>query len=239
MKRSKLNRLLLEAQNTVREYKFNLPPWAFYTPKDWADAGPEADQIRNHELGWIVADFSDPNEESNFEQHGLLLFVARNGLLGADGKLVTPQSYAEKIMIVRPGQRTSYHFHWKKFEDLLNRSGGRLLLEVAWAHENERDLLDDEVALVQDNIVTRVKAKETITLQPGQSVQLPPRLCHQFYGHPGDGHVLAGEISNTNDDHNDNCFLGREFASNPVIEDEPPAVLTIADYAKFWPKLRG
>ncbi|MFR1280879.1 MAG: D-lyxose/D-mannose family sugar isomerase [Parabacteroides distasonis] len=35
--------------------------------------------------------------------------------------IVTKKSYCEKIMMVREGQVTPVHFHWKKMEDIINR----------------------------------------------------------------------------------------------------------------------
>lgn len=37
---------------------------------------------------------------------------------------------AEKIMIVREGQVTPYHFHWYKMEDIINRGGGNLINKI-------------------------------------------------------------------------------------------------------------
>jgi len=230
-KRSFVNRVLEEARGTLYESKINLPPWAFWGPKEWADAGPEANQIRQHGLGWNFARFGN-----DFNDRGLLIFVSRNGLQLPDGSLLNAKGYAEKVMIVRPGQVTPYHFHWKKFEDLINRGNGRLQLQVAWAHENERELLDGELTITQDGFTKQVKAKEIITLEPGQSVELPPRLCHQFYGHPHDNEVIAGEISMTNDDGTDNCFLGADISASAIEEDEPPTFLLAADYPIFWPE---
>jgi D-lyxose ketol-isomerase len=226
MKRSQINRIIEEAREQFAEYKCNLPEWAFWSPAQWAEIGPSADEIRQHGLGWAVTDFGT----NEFEKFGLVLFIARNGHLRKE-QPVTTKTYAEKFMIVRSGQITPFHFHWKKTEDLVNRSGGRLNVQLAWAAKDEASMSDEAVQVQLDGIKRTVKPGETITLNPGQSVELVPRMCHQFFGHPNDRTVLAGEISSLNDDATDNCFLGRNVALPPVEEDEPRKFLLNSDYA--------
>ncbi len=102
--------------------KFQLPPFAFWTPQQWRHAGHEVDEIRANKLGWDVTDFGS----DCYEKIGLLLFTMRNGQVGRPGK-----QYAEKIMIVGEGQLLPYHFHWLKTEDIINRgNSGRLVIEL-------------------------------------------------------------------------------------------------------------
>jgi hypothetical protein len=211
---------------TLNGYKLHLPPWAYWMAKDWQTVGSEADEIKKHGLGWVATDFGS----GDFSKVGLLIFVSRNGCLH-DNKPVTTKTYAEKVMIVQPGQVTPYHFHWCKTEDLINRSGGRLSVELAWASDDEKSLSDRTVEVQKDGIATRLKPGERMVLQPGESVTFPPRLCHQFYGYPEDGTVLAGEVSSLNDDSTDNCFLGNPFQRTPIEEDEPRKYLLIGEYA--------
>ncbi len=226
MKRSQINRIIEEAREHFHAFNCHLPPWAFWNPEKWIEQGPEAEEIRHHGLGWIVTDFGT----NEFEKFGLVLFVARNGHLH-NGSPETTKTYAEKFMIVRSGQVTPYHFHWKKTEDLLNRSGGRLNVHLAWAAKDELSMTEDPVKVKVDGIARTVHAGQTITLSPGESVELVPRMCHQFSGHPGDKVVLAGEVSSLNDDTTDNCFLGRNVTSVPIEEDEPKKFLLSADHA--------
>src|SRR5437868_366551 len=106
MKRSRINRIIAEARETFQDYRCKLPSWAFWGPQDWDSVGEEADEIRRHGLGWIVTDFGT----DEFEKFGLVLFVARNGHVHNDQPSTT-KTYAEKFMIVRPGQITPFHFH--------------------------------------------------------------------------------------------------------------------------------
>jgi len=47
-------------------------------------------------------------------------------------------------------------------------------------------------------------------------------LAHRFYGEPGSGPVLVGEVSQVNDDFNDNYFLAPLGRFTPIEEDEAP-----------------
>jgi len=226
MKRSEINRAISQATETLDNLKFKLPPWGYWTAKDWQGVGSEADEIRTHGLGWIVTDFGS----SQFDKVGLIIFVARNGCL-KHGKPVDTITYAEKFMIVQPGQVTPYHFHWCKTEDLINRSGGRMAVELAWANDDEKSLSDKKVVVQVDGMTKNLKPSERLVLQPGQSVTFPPKLCHQFFGYPDDGTILAGEVSSLNDDSTDNCFLGKPFARTAIDEDEPKKYLMIDEYA--------
>jgi D-lyxose ketol-isomerase len=58
-------------------------------------------------------------------------------------------------------------------------------------------------------------------------------VYHRFYGEPGKGKVLVGEVSMVNDDTSDNRFhevIGR-FPS--IEEDVEPLHLLVSDYVKF------
>jgi hypothetical protein len=227
MKRSQINRILDEACQQLAKSKCKLPVWASWGIDQWQNAGDEIKEIRDHGLGWIVTDFGS----NEFEKFGLVIFVARNGCLKSN-KPATTKTYAEKYMLVRPGQITPYHFHWMKTEDLVNRSGGRLKVQLAWAAKDELSTTEDPVLAQVDGVTKKLKAGEDLILNPGESVELPPRLCHQFSAMP-DAKVLAGEISSLNDDTTDNCFLGRSVAGAPIEEDEPIKFLLSKDYANL------
>ncbi|MCK9412475.1 MAG: D-lyxose/D-mannose family sugar isomerase [Prolixibacteraceae bacterium] len=112
MKRSEINRILLDAKEFMKEKGFVLPPWAYWTVNDWKENLIGTDEIRNNFLGWDITDFGS----GDFKTRGLFLFTIRNGKLGVDLK-----TYAEKIMIVEENQETPMHFHWSKMEDIINR----------------------------------------------------------------------------------------------------------------------
>ncbi len=223
MKRSEINRHLSIAEAFFAEMGFRLPPFALWTPEDWRSMGPEADEIRERGLGWDVTDLG----KARFDRQGLVLFTLRNGDIRRPGDA---KCYAEKVMMVGEGQVTPWHFHWRKAEDIINRGGGELVVELAWATPEEAGLSDDEVTVSCDGVVRRVLARGRVALSPGESITLPPRLYHQFYGRPGGGPVLAGEVSRTNDDHRDNRFLEPLGRFPEIVEDEPPYRLLCHEY---------
>lgn len=226
MNRSQINRTIDEAINFFDRHNFRLPGWAYWTVDDWRAIAEEADEIRQHQMGWNVTDFG----KNNFEKLGLTLFIIRNGRL-SKGKPQTSKTYAEKAMMVRPGQVTPWHFHWMKTEDLINRGGGRLEVELGWAASDERTLAPEEVVVSVDGITKRIPAGGKLILEPGESVTLPPRLCHQFTGHENDNAICVGEVSSLNDDNTDNCFL---FGIPPrnIKEDEPRKYWLCSEYPK-------
>ena len=76
-------------------------------------------------LGWDITDYG----QGKFDELGLFLFTVRNGraedLTSGHGML-----YAEKIMISKRDQLSPMHRHWMKAEDIINRGGGKLVLEL-------------------------------------------------------------------------------------------------------------
>ncbi len=123
MKRSEINAVLVEARKVFQSHNFHLPQWAYRSPAEWKQAGPESQEIKDAMLGWDITDFG----LGDFRSVGLLLFTLRNANLQRAGNAKT---YAEKIMFVQPQQVTPMHFHWTKMEDIINRGGGELVLRL-------------------------------------------------------------------------------------------------------------
>lgn len=223
MKRSEINRILVHASNFMAEKKFILPPWAFWTVSEWKENLSDTNEIRGNFLGWDITDFGS----GDFNTRGLFLFTIRNGKLGVDKK-----PYAEKIMIVEENQETPMHFHWSKMEDIINRGGGNLVIEL-YNSKDDNTLDTTDVKFKTDGIRRSVPAGGKVILQPGESITLEQGMYHRFYGEAGKGTVLVGEVSAVNDDNSDNCFL-EEIGRFPVIEeDEEPVHLLVGDYVKF------
>ncbi|MCB1122487.1 MAG: D-lyxose/D-mannose family sugar isomerase, partial [Verrucomicrobiae bacterium] len=188
MRRSTINTLIREAITFFDKHQFRLPPFAHWTPEEWKTKGPECDEIRKHGLGWDLTDLGS----GDFFKVGLLLFTIRNGdPKNPDGV----KNYAEKIMIVREMQVTPWHYHWFKTEDIINRGGGNLVLEIAWMNDDETGLDSRAVTYSSDGVSKTVPAGSKVVLSPGESITLPPKLCHTFYGEEGKGTVLVGEVS--------------------------------------------
>jgi hypothetical protein len=220
MKRSEINAIMRQAAAFMRRCRFHLPPFAFWRPAEWKRRGAAADGIRSARLGWDITDFGS----GDFARCGLFLFTVRNGKKG------TGRAYAEKIMVVRERQVTPMHFHFTKTEDIINRGGGDLVLEL-YAATDDDGLSPGDVTVTTDGLRRMVPAGGRVTLPPGESITIPPRLYHRFWA-DGSG-VLAGEVSLVNDDQTDNRFYEPNGRFPTIEEDEPPLYLLCSDYARY------
>ena len=226
MKRSEINAILLEAEAFIASQRFHLPPFAAWTPEDWRSKGPDAREIAEHSLGWDVTDFGS----GDYAKLGLFLFTVRNGALQnleqGLGKI-----YAEKLLVVGEHQITPYHFHFKKTEDIINRGGGTLVLELHWA--DEYDALSGRAITVScDGVKRNITAGGQVRLRPGESITLPTRLYHRFWAEGA--RVLVGEVSTVNDDATDNRFLEPVGRFPEIEEDVAPVRLLVGDYVRYY-----
>ena len=170
-----------------------------------------------------VTDFG----HGDFENLGLLLFTIRNGNYQSPDRY--PKNYAEKVMMAKPRQVTPMHFHWKKQEDIINRGGGDLVLEV-FRSTPEGALSHEPFSVSLDGVRRDCAPGERIVLTPGQSICLEPHVYHTFYGAEGTPPVVVGEVSAVNDDANDNCFLEPMGRFPAIDEDEEPLHLLCNEY---------
>jgi D-lyxose ketol-isomerase len=223
MKRSEVNAIIQNSLDFFDKYQFKLPEWAYWGPSDWKGKAAICREIIENSLGWDITDFGS----GDFSKSGLVLFTIRNGNISKADKV-----YCEKIMIADESQETPMHFHWKKTEDIINRGGGNLELEIYQGAESG-ELLQDEVKLSIDGVIRHVKPGEKLVLKPGQSVCLKPYVYHRFYGQPGHGKVLIGEVSTVNDDANDNRFYNPVGRFPEILEDEAPRHLLVSEYKKY------
>lgn len=223
MKRSTINRLIAEAETFFAQNHFALPPFASWSPRDFASHKPEEiAEILDCELGWDVTDYG----AGRYSEKGLFLFTIRNGKL-ASAKY--PKTYAEKIMISLEGQVTPLHFHRSKTEDIINRAGGLLTFEL-YNSTPDGGLDDSPVTVWSDGTRLCVPAGKPFSLPTGASLTLPTGVYHSFYGGKGHGPVMIGEVSAVNDDHLDNVFYEKLPRYPEIEEDEPPYRLLVTDY---------
>jgi D-lyxose ketol-isomerase len=222
MKRSYLNDRLRNAIAFLDKMKFRLPPFAFWSPENWAAKGHEYDEIRDNMLGWDITDYGS----ADFMKIGLLLFTLRNGN-SAGGKNTKP--YAEKLLITEEEQVAPFHFHWSKMEDIINRGGGNLLVQV---YNSTADGKFDStpVSLKVDGRGYQVEAGSVVRLTPGESITLPTGQYHKFWGEKGAGTVLIGEVSMVNDDRADNRFFEKIGRFPTIEEDQAPLYLLGNEY---------
>ncbi len=223
MKRSDINQIIRDAEAFFEAHQIHLPAFARWSPADWEHHRDDAREVIDARLGWDVTDLG----QGRFEQVGLVLFTVRNGVPG-DPRY--PKPYAEKVMVSRPGQVTPMHFHWRKTEDIINRGGGDLVVELIRSDADEQPT-EEEVTVQVDGQSRRVPPRGKIVLRPGESITLVPRLYHAFWGDPAKGPVLIGEVSSVNDDATDNRFLEPLGRFPSVEEDEAPRRLLVSDYA--------
>lgn len=230
MNRSEINQLIHEAKAMFHEHRIALPPFGHWTPEYWKTIGPEADEIRECHLGWDLTDFGS----GDFHKIGLLLFTTRNGSFSN----LSGKRYAEKIMLVEPEQVTPWHYHEAKMEDIINRGGGNLCIQVQ-SIDAENRLDPGDVTLSLDGVKVTVPASTIWVLKPGESITITRRLAHQFWGEPGSGRVLVGEVSDVNDDYTDNYFMPPVGRFPEIHEDAPPLHFLCTDYPVGQPVARG
>jgi D-lyxose ketol-isomerase len=223
MKRSEINAIIRDADAFLRLCGFYLPPFAYWTPDDWQIKREEAHEIIDRRLGWDVTDFG----QGNFRNVGLCVFTLRNGnpenLTTHRGK-----TYAEKILIVDRDQVTPLHFHRVKMEDIINRGGGKLVVQLYNSTPGE-GLGFNDVLVNTDGLEHTIHAGGKVILHPGESITIPQYCYHTFWAE--ESRTLVGEVSLVNDDNLDNRFYEQMNRFSIVEEDEPPYRLLVSDYA--------
>ena len=225
MKRSEINALIRDSIEFFDAMGFKLPPWAYWKPEDWQGKPDTVEEIVDTMLGWDLTDFGS----GDFENKGLILFTLRNGDFRDPEN---SKGYAEKIMVVREEQETPYHFHWNKMEDIINRGGGNLVIEL-YASDESETLSQEPVVVRVDGVKQTLDPGGKVILTPGESVCLEPYMYHRFYGQKGRGKVLVGEVSAVNDDTADNRFLEASGRFPRIEEDEKPLHLLVNDYRNW------
>jgi D-lyxose ketol-isomerase len=224
MKRSRINEILREGDDFIRSFGYVMPPFAYWSPEDLRARKPQG--IIDARLGWDITDYG----QEKFDELGLFLFTVRNGraedLARGRGML-----YAEKIMISRKNQLSPMHRHVVKAEDIVNRGGGTLVLELFMPDAEGNIDAKAAVHVPSDGIMRKLPAGGLLKLAPGESVTLLPGVWHGFWADRGD--VLIGEVSTVNDDLTDNIFRDKIGRFSAIEEDEPPLHLLVADYEKF------
>jgi hypothetical protein len=223
MKRSEVNKIITGVATFFEKHQFKLPEWASWRPEEWKGKYALCSEIIDNKLGWDITDFG----LGDFNKRGLSLFTIRNGNWDKKDKM-----YCEKIMVADEEQETPMHYHWNKTEDIINRGGGNLVMELFMATDDD-EFSQEPITVSIDGVLTTVKAGESLILKPGQSICLRQRLYHRFYGQKGKGMVLIGEVSMVNDDASDNNFYGGIGRFPEIEEDEKPVHLLVNDYSKY------
>lgn len=213
LKRSQINASIRMAMEAFAQAGISLPPFAYWTVEQWQAKGREVDEIRHCLLGWDVTDFGS----GDFSRIGRTLFTLRNGSTRHPRYC---KSYAEKLILDPEGQRAPAHFHRSKMEDIINRSGGNIMVQLSKA-DAEDSWSSEEFSAQVDGETIQAKAGHIVRLKPGQSICIPPRTIHQFWGEEGTGLTVSSEVSTLCDDWEDNCFLNSSVRFPEIDEDEP------------------
>ena len=75
IKRSEVNRIMREADKFIRSFGYILPPFAYWTPKEFQERKGKVKKITGVKLVWDITDYG----LNEFDIIGLLLFTVRNG----------------------------------------------------------------------------------------------------------------------------------------------------------------
>lgn len=226
MKRSRINQIMDEADAMIQHFGFRLPPFAYWSPTEFRSNAARATNIISARCGWDITDYG----AGRYDQMGLFLFTLRNGRL-SDLQRGGGMCYAEKLLISKQDQLSPMHTHALKAEDIINRGGATLVIEL-FGSDPTGNFANDMGGIVYcDGIEHTYTPGEKLRLAPGESITLMPGDWHAFWGDGGD--VLIGEVSTVNDDETDNIFrepIGR-FAN--IEEDTDPKHLLVSDYTKW------
>lgn len=226
MKRSLINDIICSSDEMIRSFGFKLPPFAYWTVDEFIANAPKAKALIDARCGWDITDYG----EGRFAQMGLSLFTLRNGRF-ADLQRGGGMCYAEKLLISKQDQLSPMHTHIIKAEDIINRGGATLVVELFGSDDAGHFMPDGGGTVLCDGVEVSFAAGQKLRLTPGQSVTLMPGDWHAFWGEGGD--VLIGEVSTVNDDETDNVFREHIGRFSSINEDIEPNHLLVSDYKTF------
>ena len=229
MKRSTINDIMAAADEMMRAYGFTLPPFAYWTPEAFRDrvADGSARRIADARMGWDITDYG----QGRFDELGLFLFTLRNGQL-SDLERGRGMVYAEKLLISRKDQISPMHTHVIKSEDIINRGGATLAVELFGSDSDGNIDETRGTTVLTDGLRHELPAGHILKLAPGESITLNPGDWHAFWGEGGD--VLIGEVSTVNDDLTDNIFREKIGRFADIEEDVAPTYLLVSDYDRWF-----
>lgn len=217
---------MAEADDLIRKHGFVLPPFAYWTPDEFRSRKEMARNVIDARCGWDITDYG----AGDYDRMGLFLFTLRNGRL-SDLQRGGGMCYAEKLLISKQDQLSPMHTHVIKAEDIINRGGATLIVELYGSDDQGRFAKDKGGTVLCDGIRVDFAPGQKLQLAPGESVTLMPGDWHAFWGEGGD--VLIGEVSTVNDDETDNIFREPIGRFTQVVEDADPTHLLVSDYASW------
>lgn len=226
MQRSRINDIIAQSDDMIQSFGFRLPPFAYWTADQFVANTAKAKALIDARCGWDITDYG----MGRYDEMGLFLFTLRNGRL-ADLQRGGGMCYAEKLLISKQDQMSPMHTHVIKAEDIINRGGATLVVELYGSDESGNFAQDRGGSVMCDGIATPFDPGSKLMLEPGQSVTLMPGDWHAFWGDGGD--VLIGEVSTVNDDETDNIFREDIGRFSTIEEDTKPSHLLVSDYPTY------
>lgn len=223
MKRSEINREIELAKEVLGNINFCLPPFAYWSPEKWKGDDGDFSRIKLNGLGWDITDFGS----NDFEKTGAVIFTLRNGNY-QNPEEGTP--YAEKVIVLKPGQQIPFHFHTEKNEDIINRGGGIFMTRLFNSNKDRTIDYENDVVVYCDGVKKTVRAGGILELMPGESITLTPGVYHRLWAKEGHGILVCGEVSSINDDRTDNVFAEPAKRFSDIEEDESPVHLLCNEY---------
>jgi D-lyxose ketol-isomerase len=157
MKRSRINDIMAAADELIRHHGFVLPPFAYWSPDQFKAKRAIASKVISARCGWDITDYG----EGRFDDMGLFLFTLRNGSL-ADLQRGGGMCYAEKLLISRQDQLSPMHTHVIKAEDIINRGGATLVVEL-YGSDDKGSFAPDKGGMVRCDGIER-------EYQPGEKL---------------------------------------------------------------------
>jgi D-lyxose ketol-isomerase len=222
VKRSEINKIIDESIKFLDSQNFKLPPWGYWSLEQWKQNSGIIKEIVDNMLGWDLTDFGS----GDIFKTGIIIFTVRNGNQ-TDKSYIKP--YCEKVLLIFGKQVCPMHFHWSKMEDIINRGGGNLVVELYNSTENE-GFSQEPVTVGIYGIKRTVNAGGKVVLKPGESITLERGIYHSFWSEKDTDNLLLGEVSTVNDDTRDNRFYSVAGRFPDIVEDVPPQYLLAIDY---------
>ncbi|MDL2236410.1 D-lyxose/D-mannose family sugar isomerase [Christensenellaceae bacterium OttesenSCG-928-K19] len=226
MKRSLINKSIEWARGVLEQNNISLPEFAYWGYEEWQKNADDITTIRKTMLGWDVTDYGS----GDFDKTGSVLFTVRNGDVG-DKNVGTP--YAEKYIVLKPGQAIPTHMHKTKAEDIISRCAASYCIKLYNTGKDGKPDLQSDVDVFCDGIKKTFPPGETIEVTNGTSMTLHPYLYHSFWGMEGGQAAVVGEVSSINDDNTDNYFAQQVARFMEIEEDEAPLCPLCNEYSKL------
>lgn len=226
MKRSQINSAIKWTLALFEKNNIYLPEFGYWGMDEWKANKDKLDTIKKVMLGWDVTDYG----LNDYEKFGGVLFTIRNG----DQKdPATGVPYAEKYIVLNDSQGLPTHFHFTKTEDIINRAGGILAIQIYNALPDYEIDHKTPVTVYCDGIKKTAAPGETIKIEPGGSISLTRYMYHKFWALEGAGDLICGEVSSVNDDNIDNHFYKKLPRFGDIEEDEPAIFPLCNEYDKW------